>query len=221
MKLYPKRVECLGDLHEIVSRSEFDKSVFRGVRDAEHHQLVPKLGRRSPAGRMSLRRYENRLFRLFKERSLPHLQRLPTTNLEWLSLAQHHGLPTRLLDWSYNPLVAAFFAVEKEHDVDSAIYAMTTGKSVGHRRDPFKLEEVVRYRPRHLNPRIAAQAGVFTIHPSPQQAYESDRVTKLIVDQKARSEILERLYRYGISWSSLFPGLDGLCKQLDWRYTDS
>ena len=45
---------------------------------------------------------------------------------EWLTVAQHHGLPTRMLDWTHNPLIAAHFVTDRPEDlcVDGAIWCV-------------------------------------------------------------------------------------------------
>ncbi len=212
-------ISSFSDLHEFASAEKHRKSVFRGVRDSKRHRLIPSVGRVTPTPKRSIASFEKRILTVFKEMAVPHLNFTPQNDWEWLALAQHHGLPTRLLDWSYNPLVAAYFAVEKPSDTDSAIYSYSIVRTADpEKEDPFAINKVIKFRPRHIAARISAQKGLFTIHPNPDKPIQSPRITKVVIQNQCRKEIKRQLYTYGISSATLFPGLDGLAKELRWRY---
>lgn len=215
-------IKDFADLHEAVNKFGRAIVIYRGVRRVDY-DLKPRIGRYKKLRSNEIKKEEKTILRLFKEQSLPYLNIVPNTDWEWMAIAQHHGLPTRLLDWTRNPLVAAYFSVERKHDDDSIIYALKENKYVNIEKDknPFAVSTVKRFIPRHITRRITAQAGVFTIHPDPRAEFKNDkRVTRLIIKHNFRKTLKDTLYRYGIHRASLFPDLDGLTKHIEWLRTD-
>src|SRR5688572_14379444 len=73
-------------------------------------------------------RHERAMLRNF--RKYAHRDASPGDSFwNWLSVAQHHGLPTRLLDWTFSPYVAVFFTTDEvdKFDIDGAIWCVHTG----------------------------------------------------------------------------------------------
>ena len=173
---------------------------------------------------------EPRMMDEFKRRSRPYLEKEPDSEWDWLSLAQHHGLLTRLLDWTENPLVALFFAMQDDGDA-SVVWMLAPADGVVVKptkvNDPYNQQGTKLFRPNIVTPRIIAQSGWFSLHKYMQKsntflaldrhrAYRGG-LTKIIMSRKQRSTILKQLDACGVNASSLFPGLDGLCKFLVWQ----
>jgi FRG domain len=214
-------VSTYKEFHEIVQSTDPNTDIFRGVLDSKY-ELIPKLGRQQLGFLRGLVVAEERMLSLFKNHAIPYLQKSDISIWELLAIAQHHGLPTRLLDWSRNPLVAAYFAVEVEASCDSAVYVLKGQTFIDiESASPFAQKEVSKYIPLHITPRITAQSALFTVHPDPTKALNSPSVEKLVIQASFRRELKKILYRYGIHRAALFPGLDGLAAHIQWLNTDS
>ncbi len=210
------------ELHEIV-QGYSSTVVFRGVK-SDSYKLIPKIGRYKKFQNIkSIEKEESHILRLFKEKSFPYLQYIPKNDWEWLAMGQHFGLPTRLLDWTRNPLVALYFSVQKYHNGDSLVYAYENKKyiEIMKHEDPFKRKTVGKFLPIHINPRITAQSAVFTIHPNPLIPFVSSKIDKLIIKKEFRKKLKKILFKYGVHEACLFPGIDGAARYIEWLRTDT
>jgi hypothetical protein len=133
MPIHEVVVKSLGDLIDKVTPTEpdprtgrrRDSGVYRGDQDSSWPLLtsLDKLGGAgSPHGKAEL---EEHILRNFIRYSRPYFSQPPENDWEVLVAAQHHGLPTRLLDWTYSPLVAAHFAtVEDDRNSDRVVWRL-------------------------------------------------------------------------------------------------
>jgi hypothetical protein len=184
------RLESWGEFLEIITGSPYADWAFRGHRD-EKWPLLSALSRYLRNFRVNPEVWaaqEERILRIFK-RKAHHFMNVspgPDDEFEWLALMQHHGAPTRLLDFTWSPYVAAFFALQPALG-DAAVWAFNPatiskpeafdrqGSMFGSNIDPTAGSDFRRYfleqkipfvwvgEPHTMNRRLIAQSGTFAI----------------------------------------------------------
>lgn len=202
--------------------------LFRGVRNS-NFKLTPSVGRLKTKHDTPLEvKDEKLILKIFKHRGYPFIKDYKDDDLEILSIGQHHGLPTRLLDWTKDLLTAMFFAVEEpfsKTDLESTefsclyIYKPENSVTLDSTFNPFEITTVKRFIPKHWDKRIISQNGQFTVHPKPYESWVPNGLEEVLIHHEVRKEIKVHLNRMGIHGGSIYPDLDGIAKHV--RYLRS
>ena len=217
---------------------------FRGHADLGWPLIPSALRYSDPAER-------NRALELladFKRYAKIKLSNLPSRDeeLEWVQLARHYGLPTRLLDWTRNAAIALYFACLKtsQRDTDGAAlilnpkdlnreatkeYRIFDAHTDAQRIDmyfstPGKRTQqscrTIAINPVWNSERIMLQQGAFTLHGPKDFTLTSAQVPSLVclrIPATRKQQLLVELERAGINEMSIFPEPEHMCRSLVWR----
>jgi hypothetical protein len=160
----------------------------------------------------------------------------------WLALAQHHGLPTRLLDWTYSPYVALHFATARPEG-DGVVWMLDYVRAHEHAPPALRKqlereganvfttemiaavaedfddlaalgEFVVFVEPPSFDERIVNQYSLFSLASRPDVSLDGDYLRKIVIPEELKWEVRDKLDQANITERVLFPGLDGLSRWL-------
>lgn len=218
--------------------------MFRGKPKIYPEPLLPSVLRRSSAPKTAVlaadqaRSLERSLTAQFQRHAFLQLPVRPSfqDEVDWWVWMQHHGVPTRLLDWTQSQYVAAYFAVRDCFDQDGVIWVL----------DPSRIPAIQQPRPEDsdgirrllLNPpqesrllvaspliqtdRMLAQQTMFTFSLTilgnqrliiEESFPESDeRYGRLVISARHKMTFLRKLAAMNVTAISLFPGLEGAAR---------
>lgn len=231
-------------LNDDFFNNESKELIYRGQEDFSW-ALTPSLGRLNSAGTIDekVAKKQKELFRLSIRGRVSDIN-FVEEDIELWALGQHNGLKTPLLDWSYSPYIALFFAFErddslKEEQESRAIFILNK-KAL---EELEEIEENIFIQPRgndHI--RLINQAGLFTISPRDtsdtlesyiikvlgqsgidiENADElSQYICKIHIPNIDKISCMNHLRKMNIHHASLFPDLFGsslYCNEMLYEY---
>jgi hypothetical protein len=238
-----KTIETIDDYIKLV-KDESHYNLFRGHADDVHWKLEPKIVRTFKT-RSLLPTYDKRttwrdleldIFYRFKRFAIPYLNTTPTNFLDWFVIGQHYGLPTRLLDWTENPLVALFFALNENYNTESSVWVISPMEYTTieiEENDFISNENIHMFFPKSIDKRIISQGGCFSIHPLPEtngilkpieeeileREITINNLWKIVIpnDNAIKKTMMFQLNGLGIGYKFIFPDIVGLTQQIQWE----
>lgn len=247
--------------------------LFRGMPNKQY-SLIPSVFRKKNDGGLIHEIYlehnsEAGIVQAFKTKAASLIHSFPIDeDFTWVEYAQHFGAPTRLLDWTENPLVALYFACISDEEEDGIVYILQPelyyqisfgknnmdGKTI--KKEAAKMiwkkeksfPYPIAFRPYYIDQRMNAQSSWlmvwgYKIDPleeiipelekngkgKVEYTWEEDdgsystglkeetALESIIILKKSKDKLLYELNRIGINHATLFPGLDGIGKVIEWQ----
>lgn len=245
-------IEKWEDFDQKVTRKDYRKWMYRGQsnfewklesslhRAFEEAKKLNKLNGKSKT--INKQEHEKVMIERFKCHAHLYLDHLPkeSDSLSWFSLMQHHGAPTRLLDFSFSPYVALYFALESG-DGEASVYCINHHAIKSDDEAQFGDERLQVYsrvldgdsnddisclfafEPTFSNHRLLSQQGLFVATNSLNATHEEmfreysllpEDVIKFKIPATLRYSGLRKLNQMNINASNIYPGLDGFCKSM-------
>lgn len=235
-------IESINDLGRVVDflKRSGKKFILRG--QTKDKTLKPQIARVN----YLLLDNEIEIFEEFKKETARFLScreeiSIPKNDFEWFVWAQHYGLLTRCLDWTYFHGVALFFAVNNDMDNDGVIWIYELPPNESDEWLPlihgsitekqiFEFTKIKIYHPKSfLDPRTDNQGSVVTICPYPWQPIEelvdNKRLTKILVPKDFKQGIRTTLdQQHNLNEESLFSRenqakeIESICKAINFKY---
>jgi len=239
MKYKDKKIKSVSELIKKLKKDSdfYSGSIwYRGQSDRDY-KLSPSFYRKETE--IS----EMTLIKKFKQNATLLIDNSSREDFDWLFIMQHHGVPTRLLDWTESSLIALYFACCENDDKDAALWVLLPSELNKHSGiDPEEnydipgINELGNYSPKHYNgdrtnimapaaaitsrntERMQAQQGTFTIFHKRKDPIEvigdKKHVWRYIIPSVNKSEILNELKICGIDKFQLFPELSSIGETL-------